>query len=115
MKYYVRRFKRGNEMKTGAIQIKNLGQGKGQSSKLCLFLCRLPQFTTTCPQLTGEATMQRFYVVEMHEGSWWVIYKELGFRKFVAPYPTKVEAQFKADRGNLIIQGALEQFMAGVQ
>jgi hypothetical protein len=43
-------------MKTGELKI-NLGQGKGQSSKLCLFLCRLPQFTTTCLNLTGEGNM----------------------------------------------------------
>jgi hypothetical protein len=105
-------------MKTGAIQIKDLRQGKRQSPKLCLFLCHLPQFMTTCPHLTGEKTMTRTYVVENWFGNWTVwcgIYNETGKRiskKLTDIFPNykKDEAMAKAELGNYIVKKSTEAF-----
>ena len=76
------------------------------------------QFPAPCPFLLNNCggDMCKHYVVEREMGGWGIFYREQGqVGRLVAVYPTKLEADVKADRGNLIIQGAEQQFLVGAR
>jgi hypothetical protein len=111
-------------MITGVMKKENLGQGKRQGIPLCLFLWRLPQFSPTCPPLTGEDfSMKREYVVMPFNGRF-LVFRELrneeGYlmnRKITDNFDNFADADAKAKLGNYIVKKASEAFkeLAGVR